>query len=52
MMTTKKKFIVGGTVVATLGLVIGLAVGIPLSQRTNALKKAIEILDSYPLIDG
>lgn len=52
MSTTKKKIIIGGTVVATLGLVIGLAVGIPLSQRANALKKAIEILDSHPLIDG
>lgn len=52
MMTTKKKFLIGGTLVATLGLVIGLSVGIPLSQRTNALKKAREILDMYPLIDG
>lgn len=50
----KTKMIIGIALgIAVLALIIGLAVGIPLSKRsTSNLIKAREILEKYPLIDG
>lgn len=42
-----------GTLALAVGLLIGLAIGIPLSQtKQNTDEKAKEILENFPLIDG
>jgi len=49
----KKETIIGIIIVtAAIGLLIGLSVGIPLSQSKDNLKKANNILDKYILLDG
>lgn len=37
---------------AAVGLLLGLAIGLPLSQTKDNLKKANNILDKYILLDG
>ena len=45
--------IIGFGVVALSAVVLGVAIGVPLSKRsTSDLDKAIEILESVPLVDG
>jgi hypothetical protein len=50
----KKKETIIGIIIftAAIGLLIGLSVGIPLSQSKDNLKKANNILDKYILLDG
>ena len=52
---SKKRLLIIAGVVVCLAVVLGLAIGIPLSKRstdTDFLKQAKEILQEVPLIDG
>jgi hypothetical protein len=51
-MIDKKSYLMMGMLGVTFILLLGLAIGIPLSQRRDNLKLAKSILDKYPLIDG
>jgi len=49
-----KKLLIGALVLVVLAVVIGLAVGVPLSKRSSDTHEATveEVLQAYPLIDG
>lgn len=49
---TKKNILITGVSIVCIGVVLGLAIGIPLSQSTDNFKRAQAILGRYPLIDG
>jgi len=46
------KLVIGGSVVILLGVVIGVAVGVPLSMKSENEKTIEELLKEVPLIDG
>ncbi len=49
----KKKLLGIGIGIVVLAIVLGVAIGVPLSKRsTSDLDKAIDILEKNPLIDG
>ena len=48
----KQNLIAIGVLIASILLIIGLAVGIPLSQDRDNDKKSKNILDTYVLVDG
>ncbi len=52
-MSRKKILLCIGLGIVVLAIVLGVAIGVPLSKRsTSDLDKAIDILENNPLIDG
>ena len=49
---TKRNILIGLAVLAGIILILGLAIGIPISKSGENLIKANKILDTHPLIDG
>ena len=53
-MSKTRMLVIGGSVVLVLAVLLGVAIGVPLSQRSGdrALDTARKVLSEVPLVDG